>query len=196
MELLSAEKEGDRAPKFSVISAILSIVLIGISYVIFLSLSGDDGAMKLIRPALVACVLLAVGTYLFFQNVVIWLVSKCKKNTSFYYRINNFISISQIVYRIKTNANLFSVIAIFSAFTTTVMSAAISLYMFLNQGMPIYSPFSYLCVGIDEYMKEKVTEWSKEHHIQLCGVAYIFIRFITLNGSAEKNYYEVWIPIK
>lgn len=50
--------------------------------------------------------------------------------------------------------------------------------------------------SIMEKMFEQVTEWSKEHHTQLCGVAYIFIRFITLNGSAEKNYYEVWIPIK
>lgn len=50
--------------------------------------------------------------------------------------------------------------------------------------------------SIMEQMFMRVSEWSKEHHIQLCGVAYIFIRFIMLNGSVEKNYYEVWIPIK
>ena len=50
--------------------------------------------------------------------------------------------------------------------------------------------------SIMEQMFMRVSEWSKEHQIQLCGVAYIFIRFIMLNGSVEKNYYEVWIPIK
>lgn len=158
LELLAAEKEGDKEPKFSVISAVVSVVMIGVSYAIFLSFSGDDGAMKLIGPALFSCALLAVGTYLLFQNVVIWFVSKYKKNISFYYRTNNFVSISQIVYRIKTNANLFSVIALFSAFTITVMSASISLYQSLQDAMPIYAPFSYLCHGIDEDMKARATE--------------------------------------
>ena len=157
LELLSAEKEGDKETRFSAVSAALSVIMIGASYAIFLSFSGDDGAMKLIKPALFSCALLAVGTYLLFQNVVIWFVSKCKKNISFYYRINNFISISQIVYRIKTNANLFCVIALSSALTMTVMSATISLYQSLHDTLPIYAPFSYICHEMDDDMKERVT---------------------------------------
>lgn len=188
LALLSAEKEGDREPGFSSISAALSVVMIGVAYVIFLSFRGDDGALKLMKPALFSCALLAVGTYLLFQNVVIWFVSKCKKNISFYYRINNFISISQIVYRIKTNANLFSVIALFSAFTITVMSAAISLYQSLQDSIPIYAPFSYICHGIDEDMKDQVTACVANDEVaKLSGIT----DFDVLTTEAQLDGYKV-----
>ena len=48
-------------------------------------------------------------------------------------------------------------IALFSAFTITVMSATISLYQSLQDAMPIYAPFSYLCHGIDDDMKAQAT---------------------------------------
>ena len=188
LELLSAEKTGEKEPKFSVISAVLSIILIGVSYAIFLSFSGDKGAFVLMRPALISCVLLAVGTYLFFRNVVIWIVSKCKKNVAFYYRTSNFISISQIVYRIKTNANLFAVIALCSAFTITIMSATISLYQSLKDSMPIYAPFSYLCHGIDEDEKEQVMACVRKDEVaKLSSI----IDFDVLTTSAQLDGYKV-----
>lgn len=83
IDLLSAEKEGEKAPKFSIISSVLSVLMIVASYYIFLNFNGDNGGMKLIRPAMFACALLSVGTYLLFQNAVIWLISRCKKNIKF-----------------------------------------------------------------------------------------------------------------
>ena len=188
LDLLSAEKEGEKEPKFSVISAVLSIILIGVSYAIFLSFSGDQGALVLMKPALLSCALLVIGTYLLFQNVVIWLVSKCKKNIAFYYRINNFISISQIVYRIKTNANLFCVIALCSAFTITIMSAAISLYQSLHDAMPIYAPFSYLCHGIGEDEKEKVIACVREDEVAKLSA---ITDFDVLTTEAQLDGYKV-----
>ncbi len=39
-------------------------------------------------------------------------------------------------------------------------------------------------------------KWAKEHRVGLKGTAYIFIRFVTLLRRAERNLYEVWIPLK
>lgn len=162
IELLNAEKESDTAPKFSVKASVLSIAMILISYGIFLSFDGNDGALKLIKPTLFASIMLAAGTFLLFQNAVIWLFSKCKKNTNLYYKTGNFISMSQIVYRVKANSNIFSVIALLSAFTVSLMSAIISFYISLGNSMPIYSPYSYLCEDIDNSQREKVIDIAKD----------------------------------
>jgi DNA-binding transcriptional MerR regulator len=39
-------------------------------------------------------------------------------------------------------------------------------------------------------------EWAKEHNKEFIGVVYIFIRFVTLSEQTERNFYEVWIPLK
>lgn len=149
IDLLAADKQGENAPKFSAVAAILSIILIVISYAIFLSFNGNDGAMKLVGPALFGCILLVIGTYLLFQNLIIWLVSKFKTNKGYYYKTRNFLSISQIVYRIKANSNILCLISLLSALTISVMSATFAMYTALIDSMPIYAPFSYICTNLD-----------------------------------------------
>jgi DNA-binding transcriptional MerR regulator len=39
-------------------------------------------------------------------------------------------------------------------------------------------------------------EWAESHHVEFKGVVYIFIRFVTLSEQAERNFYEVWLPLK
>ncbi|MBW9154418.1 FtsX-like permease family protein [Clostridium estertheticum] len=188
IDLLSAEKEGETAPKFSVVLSVLSILMIFVSYLVFLNFNGDAGAMKLIGPAIFACVLLATGTYLLFQNIVIWLLSKCKKNIMFYYKTGNFISTSQNVYRIKANSNIFCVIALLSAFTVTVMSAAISFYLTLGNSMPIYAPYSYLCENLNEVATKQVLKTvSEDDTVKLHAVTDLNV----LSTSASLKGYKV-----
>lgn len=39
-------------------------------------------------------------------------------------------------------------------------------------------------------------EWAKQHDLSFRGVVYIFIRFVMLDVQTDKNYYEIWIPLK
>lgn len=39
-------------------------------------------------------------------------------------------------------------------------------------------------------------EWADEHREDFKGVVYIFIRFVELSGQTERNFYEVFIPLK
>ncbi len=39
-------------------------------------------------------------------------------------------------------------------------------------------------------------KWAAEHQMSFRGIVYIFIRFVMLNEQTDKNYYEVWIPLK
>ena len=50
--------------------------------------------------------------------------------------------------------------------------------------------------NIMEEMFVKSHEWAAEQGISFCGIVYIFIRFVTLKEQIERNFYEIWIPIK
>ncbi|MDD6795583.1 MAG: ABC transporter permease [Clostridiaceae bacterium] len=158
IDLLHAEKKAEKAPRFSKVSCIVSVLLIAASYCIFLSFNGDQGGMVLIKPAFAACILMAVGTYLLFHNLVIWIVYKFKSNSNLYFKPDNLISTSQLGYYIKANSNILCLVSLISAFTVTIMSASISLYAALGDSMAIYSPFSYLCENIDSTVKSNVLQ--------------------------------------
>lgn len=52
----------------------------------------------------------------------------------------------------------------------------------------------------DDSLMEKMFfaayEWANEHKEDFKGVVYIFIRFVELSGQTERNFYEVFIPLK
>ncbi len=50
--------------------------------------------------------------------------------------------------------------------------------------------------SILEEMFLRSHKWAKEHKISFRGIVYIFIRFVTLDKQTERNFYEIWIPIK
>lgn len=164
IDLLSAEKEVEKAPKFSPAAAVLSLILIGISYAILLSLNGNAGGMKLMGPVLIACTILVIGTYLLFKNFITWIMVKLKSNKSFYYKTQNFISTSQIACRIKTNSNVLCLISLLCAITITIMSAAFAVYAALGDSITVYAPFSYLCSNIDNSTYNRVTNAAKSNN--------------------------------
>lgn len=52
----------------------------------------------------------------------------------------------------------------------------------------------------DDSLMEKMFfeshQWATEHQKHFVGVVYIFIRFVELSELKERNFYEVWIPLK
>lgn len=50
--------------------------------------------------------------------------------------------------------------------------------------------------SIMEKMFVSCYEWAETHHMEFKGTAYIFIRFVALSEQAERNFYEVWLPLK
>lgn len=70
--------------------------------------------------------------------------------------------------------------------------------VFLEEGKCLYTTLS--ADNNDNSVMEKMFalshKWAAEHKVSFRGVAYIFIPFIILNDQTERNYYEVWIPLK
>lgn len=50
--------------------------------------------------------------------------------------------------------------------------------------------------GSEVYIVNPFLESDKGNQKLVLGVIYIFIRFVILNKQTDKNYYEVWLPLK
>lgn len=50
--------------------------------------------------------------------------------------------------------------------------------------------------SILDQMFIKCHEWANNNNISLRGLAYVFIRFMMINEVNERNFYEIWLPIK
>ena len=150
VELLSAEKRAEGVPGFSPRGALLSIVLLIAGYVVSACLDLNQAGTKLLLPVLLVVLDIALGTYLLFRNLVPMLVSILKRKRNVYYRTTNFISVSQIAFRLKANSRLLSVVSLLCAVTVTMVSASYSLYRGLEDSVDFYAPYSYLAKDVTE----------------------------------------------
>ena len=162
IELLSAEKEAEKAPEGSKGMALLSIVMIFCGYFIAYTKLLQGGS-KMIYFGLLVLILVVAGTYILFNNLIIILLNRLKENKKLYYKGENLISISQILYRIKANSNLLSTIAVISAVAITAISFTFSTYMSMEQIPTFNSPFSLMYTGGDETLNSKVEEIINKH---------------------------------
>ncbi|WPC44301.1 ABC transporter permease [Clostridium sp. JS66] len=157
IELLHADKEAEKVPEGSKVKALISIVMILLGYFIA-STKILQGGSKMMYFALLVLILVISGTYILFNNFIIVMLTKLKKNKKLYYKGENLISISQILYRIKANSNTLATIAIVSAVALTAIGFTFSFYVAL-QKMPSYvSPFSLMYKGGDEDLNNKVEQ--------------------------------------
>ncbi len=70
--------------------------------------------------------------------------------------------------------------------------------VYLEDGRCLYTTLS--AGNNDNSVMDKmfllVHKWAEEHEERLKGIAYVFIRFVMLDGRTEQNFYEIWLPLK
>ena len=148
IDLLSAAKQSEGVPGFSALGGLVSIVLLAAGYTVSGVLNLNQSGMDLLLPALLVILGVALGTYLLFRNLVPMVISALKRKRGFYYRTTNFISISQIAFRLKANSRLLAVVSVLCAVTVTMLSASYSLYRGLEDSVDFYAPYSFLAKDI------------------------------------------------
>lgn len=158
IDLLSASKQGEPIPKFSVWGGVVSILLIVAGYIISLKLNVNSGVAKFFIPCLLMMNLIIVGTVLFFKNFIPMIMVRIKENKHFYYKTSNFISTSQIVYRIKANSNILSIITILCAAAMVMTSGTYSMYHGLEDSVAYYAPYSYMVKNIDKTQYNNIVD--------------------------------------
>lgn len=152
IELLSAQKQGEKTPKASWFMSVLSLVFILLGYF----MSYNKTTVQLIRLGIPIVILVSIGTYMLFNSLIIIFVQAIKKNKRFYYRGQNMLSTAQILYRIKSNVKTLCIISLLSSVTLTSIGAAYSFYKTTEQDINMSMPFSYEFMNTNRELSEKI----------------------------------------
>ncbi|WP_029192855.1 FtsX-like permease family protein [Paenibacillus harenae] len=156
VELFQAEKEGEREPKTSVITAILAAVLIVAGYA-YAYRDFDDNTDILINLSVMTLGIVA-GTFLLFSSLVVFLLKTMRKRKRSYYKGMNIIGVSNLVYRIKGNANMLAMISILTALALCAVSTGFGIYYSARETARLTAPFSYMHIGQGSEFNRNIDE--------------------------------------
>ncbi|MCH1624496.1 ABC transporter permease [Ferdinandcohnia quinoae] len=163
IELFHAEKKGEVEPKTSLVSTIIGIILLTVSYWLILRPFPEEltGTYVFTNYGS-ALLILIIGTHLFFSSVTVFLLKVAKKNKARYYRGTNLIETSQLMHRVRGSARTFTIIALLSSFTISLFGATYSGYYGNEKASEEEVPFSYSHLSKGEEFDTTIEEIIKE----------------------------------
>lgn len=132
IELLKGGNHGEKEPKTKIIMTIIGLISLGIGYSIAILVKSPLSALNLF---FIAVIFVMIGTYTLFTAGSIALLKALRKNKKFYYKTENFISISGMLYRMKQNAVGLANICILSTAVLVIISTTVSLYIGMEDSL-------------------------------------------------------------
>lgn len=124
-DLFAKGQKSESEPKVKVIFFILAIILTAIGYYIALTI---EGSLESLLMFFVASLLVLLGTYCGFVAITIFVLKLMKKNKNFFYKSKNFITVSGMLYRMKSNAVGLASIAILCTGVVVSLSTTMAIY--------------------------------------------------------------------
>lgn len=165
---LSREKsKGEKKGRFLVLQTLVGLITLGGGY--YLALSVTD-VFKAIATFFIAVMLVIVGTYLLFNAGITVFLKMLKKNKKYYYKPNNLISVSNLIFRMKKNAVGLATIAILSTMVLITMSAATSIYNGSENIKKLLYPHDMSISGQNvevEDLDQLLTQYAKEKKLTI-----------------------------
>lgn len=180
VELLSGSKKGEKQPKWIGFYGILGIAVLGMGYAI--SITSEIDSM-IFMDFFLAVFLVVAGTYLLFTSGSVLVLRLLKKRKNFYYKSENFVTISGMLYRMKKNAASLANICIFSTMVTITLVCTITLYLGLDRITHFDHPYDVRAdFGAGDISMEKaeskVNEFSEKYGLEAERLdVYDFMRF-------------------
>ena len=129
IELLHGDQHGEKEPKTKWLLALIGLICLGTGYYMSVSIQDSVTAFAFF---MVAVILVVIGTYMLFTAGSIVILKLLRKNKRYYYKTNHFISVSNMIYRMKQNAVGLGNICILSTMVLVMLSTTISLWVGMN----------------------------------------------------------------
>lgn len=126
VELLSGGSAGEREPKSKLFMAIAGFGCLGTGYYLAVT---TESIIDALGVFFIAVLLVMAGTYLVFTSGSIVILKLLRRRKKFYYKLQNFTSVSGMLYRMKQNAVGLASICILSTGVLLMLSTTVSLNM-------------------------------------------------------------------
>jgi putative ABC transport system permease protein len=176
IELFQADQQSEQAPRTSVFTALTGLLLLIFSYWIVVQEGHILVKLTLFLLSLV------MSTYLLFRSVMVFILKLLQNSKSHFYKGTNLISTSQLLYRMKGNARILTMVALLSAITLCALSVGYSSYYSVEKSADNHAPFSYTHLTQDDTFDEQVRQMiadDEAHPIQ----AQLIIPVIEVSGD-------------
>ena len=188
LELLREKKKGEKIGRFLTIRAFIGFVILGIAYYISQSI---ESPVKALGWFFVAVVLVVIATYILFDAGSIALLRFLKNRKTFYYRPINFISVSNLIFRMRKNAMGLASICILSTMVLVTLGTTGSLQFGAQEVINKTSPTDFTFRNMYRN-PEETAEYSKEAKQLAAGTAskvtdFYEYSYILTGGNQEGN---------
>ena len=125
LEMLSEKKKGETKGRFILLRALIGAVLLGGAYYMSQTIEAPVAALY---SFFVAVLLVVLATYILFDAGSIVLLSLLQKNKRLFYQPTNFISISNLKFRMRKNAGGLASICILSTMVLVTLATTVALH--------------------------------------------------------------------
>ena len=188
LELLREKKSGEKTGRFLSIRALIGVAILGYAYYISQSI---ESPIKALAWFFVAVLLVVIATYILFDAGSIALLRFLKNRKTFYYRPINFISVSNLIFRMRKNAMGLASICILSTMVLVTLGTAGSLQFGAQEVINRTSPTDFSFTNMFRN-PEETAEYSKEAKQLAAGTAskvtdFYEYSYILTGGNQEGN---------
>ena len=165
LDLWKATNEREKEPRGSWIFGIAGVVALCTGYALAVRMKVS---MDAVTSFMLAVVLVVIGTYLVFIAFSIIFLKMLRKNKNFYYKLNHFISVSGMIYRMKQNgASLASIcLLLTTALVAIVMTGTLRLSQ--EATLKLYNPYDVVMTKktpISHSDKMIIQSKAKDNHV-------------------------------
>ncbi|HFI0326103.1 TPA: ABC transporter permease [Streptococcus suis] len=160
LKLVQGKKRGDKKSGLLWLQTLFALILLGAGYAIAQLVTSPLQAI----PSFFGATLLVIfGTYLLFQSGVISLLNWLKLRQTYYYKPENFISVSNLIFRMRKNALGLATITILSSMFLVTMVGGLNIYIGGKDYIANQNPNDYsIDVGmLPTASKTQVEEWAE-----------------------------------
>lgn len=174
VNLLRGENVGEKPPKANWFMSVCGLVILIIAYYLAVT---QDNPVRAMEIFFVAVLLVIVATYLLFISGSVALCQLLQKNKKFYYKAQNFVSVSSMSYRMNRNGAGLASICILLTMVLVMISATTALFVGtedslnarypndINLAMHISAQQSIREQEIQQY-QDAIQSILDEHHVQ------------------------------
>ena len=188
LELLREKKSGEKTGRFLSIRALIGVAILGYAYYISQSI---ESPIKALGWFFVAVLLVVIATYILFDAGSIALLRFLKNRKTFYYRPINFISVSNLIFRMRKNAMGLASICILSTMVFVTLGTTGSLQFGAQEVINRTSPTDFTFRNMYRN-PEETAAYSKEAKQLAAGTAskvtdFYEYSYILTGGNQEGN---------
>ncbi|HEM6055902.1 TPA: FtsX-like permease family protein [Streptococcus suis] len=156
LKLVQGKKRGDKKSGLLWLQTLLALILLGAGYTIAQLVTSP---MQAIPSFFGATLLVILGTYLLFHAGVISLLNWLKNRQTYYYKPDNFISVSNLIFRMRKNALGLATITILSSMFLVTMVGGLNIYIGGKDYIANQNPNDY---SIDVALKSTISKTQVE----------------------------------